>query len=53
MVSEPMVQLPMLTAWLVLVLGFFAYPPSRLLQRVIDEMVDKGWIAKSTYLLIP
>ena len=27
--------------------------PSRLLQRVVDERVEIGWIAKSTYFLIP
>jgi hypothetical protein len=33
--------------------GIFDPLTSRLLQRVVvDEMVDKGWIAKSTYFLI-
>ena len=27
--------------------------PSFLLRRIDDEMVDTGWIMKSTYLLIP
>ena len=27
--------------------------PSRLLRRVVDEMVNTGWIAKSAYFLIP
>ena len=27
--------------------------PSPLLRRIDDEMVDTGWIVKSTYLLIP
>ena len=52
-VSMMQVQLPMLRAWLVLVLGFFDHSQSCVLRRVIDEMVDKGWIAKSTYFLTP
>ena len=56
MAAEPMetqmsmLHSTMLTAWLVPVLDRL---PSRLLQRVFDEMVDKGWVAKSTYFLVP
>ena len=52
-VSMMQLQLPMLRAWLVLALGFFDHSPSCVLRRVVDEMVDTGWIAKSTYFLIP
>ena len=35
---------------MLLVLGSLGYQPP-FLQRVVDQMVDTGWIAKSTYFL--
>jgi hypothetical protein len=41
-----------LTAWLVPVLGFLDQMPLCLLQKKVDEMVDKGWKAKLVYFLV-
>ena len=49
-VSMVQIQSSVLTVWLVPALAFLDHLSLRLLQRLVDEMVDKGWIAKINIL---